>query len=123
MKPFAELRKCAQREMVLRRSVYPKLIAGGQLTAAQAMVELDRMLEVGLVMAALENAVEKAREEIAKIPVDQPVPRVSFLLDALIGYVDEQLIGYVDEQEKQIRERAKAVHDRIIIAKPGEVSP
>lgn len=115
MKPFAELRKCAQREMVLRRSVYPKLIAGGQLTAAQAMVELDRMLEVGLVMAALENAVEKAREEIAKIPVDQPVPRVSFLLDALIGYVDEQ--------EKQIRERAKAVHDRIIIAKPGEVSP
>lgn len=112
MRPFAELRKCVQREVALRHNVYPKLIARGRLTAAQAIVELERMLEVGLVIEALEVAVEHARQEIAKIPIDQEVPKVSLLMETITVYVDARV--------KEFEEKREQFRNRIVVAKPGE---
>jgi hypothetical protein len=91
----------------MRVSVYPKLVAAGKMSHAVAEVELERMLQIGLVMEALEQAVATGQEELAKLPADQPRPKVSLILDTLTGYVDMR--------EKEIKDQ----RDKILVARPG----
>ena len=55
--PFAVLADCAQREMRMRRQVYPNRIMTGRMSAAFAQAEIDKMTAIA------EHLVELASKE------------------------------------------------------------
>jgi hypothetical protein len=51
--PASELQECAERELRMRRNVYPRWIAEGKMTREKAEREIDRMEAIARHFATL----------------------------------------------------------------------